>query len=238
MAKPGLKWEQIIRRGNLIFSVGMLAIVFILVLPLPTWMIDGLLSLSIAISVLIIMLISNIKKPTDFAVFPTLLLFITLFRLGLNIATTRAILTQGDAGNLITAFGQFVVQGNVIIGLVIFIILTIINFIVITKGAGRVAEVSARFTLDAMPGKQMSIDADLNAGVISEREARDRRRAIEREADFYGAMDGASKFCARRCDGRRAHHWHQSHRRFHHRYFADGSLRGRFRASLFAAERR
>jgi flagellar biosynthesis protein FlhA len=140
------------------------------------------------------MLISSIKKPTDFSVFPTLLLFITLFRLGLNIATTRAILTQGDAGNLIQAFGQFVVQGNFVIGLVIFIILTIINFIVITKGAGRVAEVSARFTLDAMPGKQMSIDADLNAGIISEKEARDRRKFIEKEADFYGAMDGASKF--------------------------------------------
>ena len=190
----GSTWEQFLKRGNLFFSVGMVGIVFILVLPLPTWMIDALLSLSIAISVLIIMLISNIKKPTDFSVFPTLLLFVTLFRLGLNIATTRAILTQGDAGNLITAFGQFVVQGNFIIGLVIFIILTIINFIVITKGAGRVAEVSARFTLDAMPGKQMSIDADLNAGIISERDARDRRKAIEKEADFYGAMDGASKF--------------------------------------------
>jgi flagellar biosynthesis protein FlhA len=187
-------FENFVRRGNLIFSVGMIGVVFILVLPLPTWMIDMLLSLSIASAVLVIMLISNIKKPTDFSVFPTLLLFITLFRLGLNIATTRAILTQGDAGSLITAFGQFVVQGNFIIGLVIFIILTIINFIVITKGAGRVAEVSARFTLDAMPGKQMSIDADLNAGVISEKEARDRRRAIEKEADFYGAMDGASKF--------------------------------------------
>ena len=129
MNKQGFSWEQLIRKGNLIFSVGMIGIVFILVLPLPTWMIDALLSLSIAISVLIIMLISNIKRPTDFSVFPTLLLFVTLFRLGLNIATTRAILTQGDAGNLITAFGQFVVQGNFVIGLVIFIILTIINFI-------------------------------------------------------------------------------------------------------------
>jgi flagellar biosynthesis protein FlhA len=190
----GFNLGNLIKRGNMIFSLGMLGIVFILVLPLPTWMIDALLTLSIALAVLIIMLISSIKKPTDFSVFPTLLLFVTLFRLGLNIATTRAILTQGDAGNLINAFGQFVVQGNFVIGLVIFIILTIINFIVITKGAGRVAEVSARFTLDAMPGKQMSIDADLNAGVISEKEARDRRRAIEKEADFYGAMDGASKF--------------------------------------------
>jgi flagellar biosynthesis protein FlhA len=194
MNKKGFQIGSLIKRGNMLFSLGMLGIVFILVLPLPTWMIDALLSLSIALSVLIIMLISNLKKPTDFSVFPTLLLFVTLFRLGLNIATTRAILTQGDAGNLISAFGQFVVQGNFVIGLVIFIILTIINFIVITKGAGRVAEVSARFTLDAMPGKQMSIDADLNAGIISEREARDRRRAIEKEADFFGAMDGASKF--------------------------------------------
>src|SRR5271168_4403564 len=194
MPKQGLNLEHFIRRGNLVFSLGMIGIVFILVLPLPTWMIDALLSLSIALSVLIIMLISNIKRPTDFSVFPTLLLFVTLFRLGLNIATTRAILTEGDAGNLINAFGQFVVQGNFVIGLVIFIILTIINFIVITKGAGRVAEVSARFTLDAMPGKQMSIDADLNAGIISERDARDRRKFIEKEADFYGAMDGASKF--------------------------------------------
>ncbi|MEI9998718.1 MAG: flagellar biosynthesis protein FlhA [Verrucomicrobiota bacterium] len=187
-------WESLVRRGNLFYSLGMIGVIFVLVLPLPTWMIDMLLSLSIASAVLIIMLISNIKKPTDFSIFPTLLLSVTLFRLGLNIATTRAILTQGDAGNLITAFGQFVVQGNFVIGLVIFIILTIINFIVITKGAGRVAEVSARFTLDAMPGKQMSIDADLNAGIISEREARDRRKAIEKEADFYGSMDGASKF--------------------------------------------
>jgi flagellar biosynthesis protein FlhA len=190
----GFNWENFVKRGNSLFSFGMIGVIFILVLPLPNWMIDMLLSLSIATSVLIIMLISNLKKPTDFSVFPTLLLFVTLFRLGLNIATTRAILTHGDAGNLIQAFGQFVVQGNFVIGLVIFIILTIINFIVITKGAGRVAEVSARFTLDAMPGKQMSIDADLNAGIISEKEARDRRKGIEREADFYGAMDGASKF--------------------------------------------
>ena len=194
MNKQTLSWETIIKRGNVLFGVGMIGIVFILVLPLPTWLIDALLSLSIAIAVLVIMIISNIKKPTDFSVFPTLLLFITLFRLGLNIATTRAILTAGDAGNLINAFGQFVVGGNFVIGLVIFIILTIINFIVITKGAGRVAEVSARFTLDAMPGKQMSIDADLNAGIISERDARDRRKFIEKEADFYGAMDGSSKF--------------------------------------------
>lgn len=186
--------EQVLSKGSILFSLGMIGIIFILVVPLPSWALDVLLTLSIALAMLILMLISHIKRPTDFSVFPTLLLFVTLFRLGLNIATTRAILTAGDGGNLINAFGQFVVHGNVVIGLIIFIILTVINFIVITKGAGRVAEVSARFTLDAMPGKQMSIDADLNAGIISEKEAKDRRKFIEREADFYGAMDGASKF--------------------------------------------
>src|ERR1700677_1227227 len=238
MQKQGLNLEHFIRRGNLVFSLGMIGIVFILVLPLPTWMIDALLSLSIAISVLIIMLISNIKKPTEFSVFPTLLLFITLFRLGLNIATTRAILTQGDAGNLIQAFGQFVVQGNFVIGLVIFIILTIINFIVITKGAGRVAEVSARFTLDAMPGKQMSIDADLNAGIISEREARDRRKSIEKEADFYGAMDGASKFVRGDAMAGVLITGINLIGGFHIGLAADGPERGRIGAAVFAVERR
>ena len=238
MNKGGFKLESLLMKGNLLFSIGMLGIVFILVLPLPTWVIDALLSLSIALAVLIITLISNIKKPTDFNVFPTLLLFVTLFRLGLNIATTRAILTQGDAGNLINAFGQFVVQGNFVIGLVIFIILTIINFIVITKGAGRVAEVSARFTLDAMPGKQMSIDAELNAGVISEKDARERRRNIEKEADFYGAMDGASKFVRGDAMAGRAHHRHQSRRRLHHRHPADGADGAGIGAALFAPQRR
>src|ERR1700677_1145156 len=238
MNKHGFNFENILKRGNMVFSVGMVGIVFILVLPLPTWMIDALLSLSIASAVLIIMLISSIKKPTDFSVFPTLLLFVTLFRLGLNIATTRAILTQGDAGNLITAFGQFVVQGNFIIGLVIFIILTIINFIVITKGAGRVAEVSARFTLDAMPGKQMSIDADLNAGIISEKDARDRRKSIEKEADFYGAMAGASKFGrgAPRAGGLIT--GINLIGGFHIGLAADGPERGRIGAAVFAVERR
>lgn len=180
--------------GDLIFSAGVLGVVFILILPLPSMLLDMLLTANIALSVLILLTIAQIKRPVDFFAFPTVLLFVTLLRLGLNIATTRAILTRGDAGNMIDAFGDFVVQGNIVVGLIVFIILTIINFVVITKGAGRVAEVSARFTLDAMPGKQMSIDADLNSGVISEEEAKSRRRQIETEADFYGSMDGASKF--------------------------------------------
>src|ERR1019366_6434739 len=135
-----------------------------------------------------------LRTPAEFTGFPTLLLFITLYRLALNVASTRLILLNGYAGHIIQAFGNFVVQGNYVVGLVIFLILVLINFIVITKGAGRIAEVAARFTLDAMPGKQMAVDAELNAGLINETEARNRRRAVEEEADFYGAMDGASKF--------------------------------------------
>ncbi len=186
--------DRMAKSGDLFFSFGILAIVFILVLPLPPLLIDALLVLSVAISVVIILTVTDIREPTDFYVFPTVLLFVTLYRLGMNIATTRAILIHGDGGHLIESFGQFVVQGNMAVGMIIFIILTIINFVVITKGAGRVAEVAARFTLDAMPGKQMSIDADLNSGVISEQEARERRTGLEREASFFGAMDGASKF--------------------------------------------
>ncbi|MFZ5806180.1 MAG: flagellar biosynthesis protein FlhA [Verrucomicrobiota bacterium] len=186
--------DFLMRRGDMLFSIALLGIVFILVLPLPTLLIDLFLTVSIALSVLIILTISYVKKPMDFFVFPTVLLFVTLFRLGLNVATTRSILINGDAGHLINAFGQFVVQGNVIVGLIVFIILTVINFMVITKGAGRVAEVAARFTLDALPGKQMSIDADLNSGVISEQESRERRDELQQESSFYGAMDGASKF--------------------------------------------
>lgn len=194
MSKVKTFAEVVARGGDLLFSFGILAIVFILVLPLPPFLLDILLTMSVALSVVIILTVTDIKEPTDFYVFPTMLLFVTLYRLGLNIATTRAILIYGDGGHLINSFGQFVVQGNMAVGIIIFVILTIINFVVITKGAGRVAEVSARFTLDAMPGKQMSIDADLNSGVISEQEARARRKGLEREASFFGAMDGASKF--------------------------------------------
>ncbi|SDU24818.1 flagellar biosynthesis protein FlhA [Verrucomicrobium sp. GAS474] len=186
--------SRFIRGGSGIFSVALLGIVLILVLPISPAFIDLFLVMSMTLSILIILTVANLKDPTEFFVFPTVLLFTTLFRLGLNVATTRSILVNADAGHLITAFGEFGVSGNAVVGIVVFIILTIINFMVITKGAGRVAEVSARFTLDAMPGKQMAIDADLNAGIISEKEARDRRQGIQREASFYGAMDGASKF--------------------------------------------
>ncbi len=170
-----------------------------LIIPLPGFFIDFLVSTSFALALLIFFVSVYVKKPLDFSTFPSLLLAVTLFRLSLNVATTRAILLRGAqtvdaAGKMIKTFGYFVVGGNYVVGLVVFIILVIINFIVITKGAGRVAEVAARFTLDAMPGKQMSIDADLNAGLIDENEARRRREEIARQADFYGAMDGASKF--------------------------------------------
>ncbi|NJP36336.1 flagellar biosynthesis protein FlhA [Alkalicoccus luteus] len=170
-------------------------IVIMLIIPLPTVIIDFLIIINITFALLIILVSMNTREPLQFSIFPTLLLLITLFRLGLNVSTTRAILgNQGDAGNVIETFGQFVVGGNALVGFVVFVILVVIQFIVITKGAERVSEVGARFTLDAMPGKQMSIDADLNAGMISDIEAKERRQKIEREADFYGSMDGASKF--------------------------------------------
>ncbi|UTR15082.1 flagellar biosynthesis protein FlhA [Salipaludibacillus sp. LMS25] len=170
-------------------------IVIMLIIPLPTGIIDFLIVINITFALLIILVSMNTREPLQFSVFPTLLLLVTLFRLGLNVSTTRAILgNQGDAGNVIETFGQFVVGGNALVGFVVFVILVVIQFVVITKGAERVSEVGARFTLDAMPGKQMSIDADLNAGMISDIEARERRKKIEQEADFYGSMDGASKF--------------------------------------------
>ncbi len=174
--------------------VGILFIVMMLIIPLSPVVLDLLLAVNISLSVLILLLTMNVSRSLDFAIFPSLLLIMTLFRLALNVSSTRLILLNGYAGQIITAFGNFVVGGNAVVGFVIFIILVVIQFIVITKGAERVAEVAARFTLDAMPGKQMSIDADLNAGLITDEQARTRRREIEREADFYGAMDGASKF--------------------------------------------
>ena len=169
-------------------------IVAMLIIPLPTWLLSVLLIINITLALLVLLTAMNMTEPLQFSVFPSLLLLLTLFRLGLNISTTRAILTHGDAGGVVDTFGSFVVGGNLIVGLVVFLILVIINFIVITKGSERVSEVAARFALDAMPGKQMSIDADLNAGMISEQQARERRENVSREADFYGAMDGASKF--------------------------------------------
>ncbi|MFK7824197.1 MAG: flagellar biosynthesis protein FlhA [Oligoflexales bacterium] len=179
------------------FAIALICIIFMLFIPLPPLLLDVLLSLSITIGFLVLLIAIYIKEPLDFSTFPTFLLLATLFRLALNVATTRNILLEGASGgvsNVISSFGNFVVGGNYFVGFVIFLILVIINFLVITKGAGRVAEVGARFTLDAMPGKQMSIDADLNAGVIDREEAKTRRTKIEEEADFYGSMDGASKF--------------------------------------------
>jgi len=169
-------------------------IVVMMVIPLPTLLLDFLLIINISLSLTILLVAMNTKEPLEFAIFPSLLLLTTLFRLALNVSTTRSILKNADGGKVIETFGSFVVGGNYVVGFVIFLILIIIQFIVITKGSERVAEVAARFTLDAMPGKQMSIDADLNTGIINEHEARARRQKVEREADFYGAMDGASKF--------------------------------------------
>src|SRR3954447_14469723 len=174
--------------------VSVIMIVAMLIIPLPTWLLSILLILNISVALLVLLTSMSLIEPLQFSVFPTLLLLLTLFRLGLNVSTTRAILSGGDAGGVVETFGTFVVGGNIVVGLVVFTILVIIQFIVITKGSERVAEVAARFTLDAMPGKQMSIDADLNAGLISDKEARERREKISNEADFYGSMDGASKF--------------------------------------------
>ncbi|WP_028392836.1 flagellar biosynthesis protein FlhA [Bacillus cihuensis] len=173
---------------------GVIMIVAMLIIPLPTWLLSVLILVNIALALMVLLMAMNMKEALEFSIFPSLLLLLTLFRLGLNVSTTRSILSNGEAGGVVETFGTFVVGGNVLVGLVVFMILVIINFLVITKGSERVSEVAARFTLDAMPGKQMSIDADLNAGMISEIEARERREKVGREADFYGSMDGASKF--------------------------------------------
>jgi flagellar biosynthesis protein FlhA len=188
--------------SNIRTLAGPLLIILILsmmVLPLPAFVLDLMFTFNIAVSVMVMLVAMYAKRPLDFSVFPTVLLVTTLLRLSLNVASTRVVLLEGHtgpdaAGKVIEAFGHFLVGGNTAVGLVVFIILTLINFVVITKGAGRIAEVGARFTLDAMPGKQMAIDADLNAGLIDEKEAKRRRAETSQEADFYGAMDGASKF--------------------------------------------
>src|SRR5689334_10521177 len=174
--------------------VGIVMIVVMLVVPLPAMLLDLLIALNITGALLILLTAMFVPRPLDFAAFPSLLLVMTLFRLALNVSATRLVLLDGFAGKVIDTFGHFVVGGSLIVGMVIFAILLVIQFIVITNGAGRVAEVGARFTLDAMPGKQMAIDADLNSGLIDEDEARRRRSEVHAEADFYGAMDGASKF--------------------------------------------
>ncbi len=193
-AKSKSSLSLLFKQGDVVLVLGLFGTVLLMILPIHPFFLDLFLAISIALSLLVLLSILYVKEPAEFTGFPTLLLFITLYRLSLNIASTRLILLNGYAGHIIETFGNFVVHGNYVVGLVIFLILALINFIVITKGAGRIAEVAARFTLDAMPGKQMAVDAELNAGIINEAEARRRRRKVEQEADFYGAMDGASKF--------------------------------------------
>lgn len=187
-------WRWAAQHADLVFTFGLFGVVVLLVLPVSPLFLDLLLALSIGLALLTLLVIIYVEDPAEFTVFPTMLLAVTLFRLGLNVASTRLILLNGYAGEVIETFGHFVVQSNYIVGGVVFFILVVINFVVITKGAGRIAEVAARFTLDAMPGKQMAIDAELNAGIITEAQATQRRTKIQKEADFYGAMDGASKF--------------------------------------------
>ncbi len=179
---------------DIVLAMCVIGILVVLVIPIPTWMLDILLTINISISVVTLLATIYLQRSVEFAVFPSMLLILTLFRLSLNVASTRLILADGYAGNVINAFGSFVTSGSFVVGAVIFMILVVIQFVVITRGAQRISEVAARFTLDAMPGKQMGVDADLNAGLITEAQARARRHDIEREADFYGAMDGATKF--------------------------------------------
>jgi flagellar biosynthesis protein FlhA len=199
MSSPGKKlpkmtWKDLLKHNDVLLAVGIVFVVTMMVIPLSPIVLDVFLTLNIALSVTILLVTLYTQEPLQYSTFPTVLLFATLFRLGLNVSTTRLILLHGEAGQVVHAFGNFVIGGNYVVGMLIFVILIIINFIVITNGAGRVSEVAARFTLDAMPGKQLSIDADLNAGMIDEKEAKRRRQNIQREADFYGTMDGASKF--------------------------------------------
>jgi len=185
--------------SEMLTVVGVVTVLVVMIIPLPPMLLDFLLALSITLAITILLIAMYSLKPLDFSIFPSLLLVMTLFRLSLNVASTRLILLHGNegplaAGKVIKSFGSFVVGGDYVVGMIVFVILVIVNFVVITKGATRIAEVAARFTLDAMPGKQMSIDADLNAGLIDEDEAKRRRSTIAREAEFHGAMDGAAKF--------------------------------------------
>ncbi len=186
--------ERVLPQADMLAAVAVVLVVTMLVVPLPPALLGLLITINIAAALTIVVATMYLGRALDFASFPSLLLLTTMFRLAINVSVTRLILTTGDAGSVVKAFGEFVVGGNVVVGLVIFLILVVIQFVVVTNGAGRVAEVGARFTLDAMPGKQMAIDADLNAGLITDDQARARRAEIAREADFYGAMDGASKF--------------------------------------------
>jgi len=193
------RFSELTRSSSMMMALGVIGILMVMMIPLPTLLLDILLSFSITVSIIILLMSMYVLKPLDFSIFPSILLVVTLLRLSLNVASTRLILLHGNegataAGHVIHAFGTFVVGGNYVVGLIVFTVLVLINFIVITKGSTRIAEVAARFTLDAMPGKQMSIDADLNAGLISDVDARKRRGDLEKETNFYGAMDGASKF--------------------------------------------
>jgi flagellar biosynthesis protein FlhA len=197
-ATSGLNWRLLLTTG-LGVPLGVLGVLAMIVLPLPPIALDALFTFNIALSIVIVMSVFYVARPVEFGVFPTILLLATLLRLALNVASTRVVLLHGHtgsgaAGHVIESFGEFVIGGNFAVGIVVFVILTIINFVVVTKGSGRISEVSARFTLDAMPGKQMAIDADLNAGLITQEEAKTRRQDVRAEADFYGSMDGASKF--------------------------------------------
>ena len=191
---PGTTLNRMIANSDVLISIGVICVVMMMIIPIPKEVLDIFLTFNIGFALVILLVSMFIQDALEFSVFPSLLLITTILRLSMNVSATRLILGEADAGEVIHAFGTFVVKGDIVVGFVIFLILVVIQFIVITKGAERVSEVAARFTLDAMPGKQMAIDADLNAGMIDEGEARRRRREIQREADFYGAMDGASKF--------------------------------------------
>ena len=209
-------------KAHLLAPAAVMVVVLLMVVPLPALLLDLLLSVDIALAVVLLLTTVYVRQPVEFSVFPSLLLLLTLIRLSLNVASTRLVLMNGHegveaAGHVIMAFGQFVVGGNFVVGVVIFLVLIAIQFVVINHGAVRISEVTARFTLDALPGRQMAIDADLNAGVIDEKEARQRRDRVRREADFYGAMDGAIRFTQRDAHGRRAHHRRQHRRRPDHR---------------------
>ena len=193
LTPPGTT-RPLFARSELMLSFALLGLLVVFLVPLPTFLLDLLLAFNLAATILLLLITLTVRQPLDFSTFPSLLLLLTLFRLALNVATTRLILLNANAGGVVEAFGKFVVGGNLVVGLVIFLILIVIQFIVITKGAGRVSEVAARFTLDSMPGKQMAIDAEMNAGLIDETEAKRRRQTVMRESEFYGTMDGASRF--------------------------------------------
>ena len=187
-------WMKLLKHSDVALAAAVVMVLIVLVIPVPPALLDILLTINIAASLAVLLVTLNAGESLEFSTFPSMLLFVTLFRLALNVASTRLILLHGYAGQVISAFGDFVVGGSIVVGMIVFLILVIIQFVVITKGSGRISEVAARFTLDAMPGKQMAIDADLNSGLITEGQARERREKIGREAEFYGAMDGASKF--------------------------------------------